>query len=92
MYDVIDLINVHHPMLAFQEIKVFLVTKFNISGFTSVRKGYFSHTPHGGVAIHFHNSMPHSEISLITNIQITAVKVNINEVTSVCSVHIPNTR
>ena len=40
MYDILDLISVHRPMLmALQEIKVPQATKFNILLYTSVRKG-----------------------------------------------------
>src|ERR1041384_1433544 len=45
--------------------------------------------PHGGVSILVNNSVPHSPIQLITNLQAVAVRITAHKVITVCSLYLP---
>ena len=67
--------------------------KFEIAGFNMEKKdGHFNLTPHGGVGLLIHSDTPYEVISLTTNIQATAVRINIGQLITICNVYISGTK
>jgi len=85
-----EIIRIHKPALvSLQETKLRVDTNFCISNYNFIRsEGHFNYTPHGGVAILVHESVPYSEVELNTTLQAVAVTVHLEQTVTVCSVYI----
>lgn len=76
-------------VLAIQETKLWNNCDFTISGYNSFRKdGHYNRSPHGGVAIFLHQDIPHEEITLVTEHQAVAVRANLGQNITICSIYI----
>ena len=72
--------NFRHGIVALQETKLRTINKFEITGFNMERKdGHFNRTPHGRVGLLIHSDTPYEVISLTTNIQAIAIRINIQQ-------------
>lgn len=83
------LINIHKPaIIALQEVKLQNSKQFKVPGYVGYRReGHFNRTPHGGVALYVHQDIPHSTISLNTNIQAIALTVRLGRKVTICSLY-----
>ena len=62
--------------------------RFNIPGFTTERTdGHFQRTPHGGVALLVHNSIPYQRINIDSPIQAVAVRFKLSSLITVCNIY-----
>lgn len=88
--EILEMIETQHiNVLAFQETKLWNYCDLNITGFNCFRcDGHFNRTPHGGVAIYLHQDIPYEEIVLTTQHQAVAVRANLGQNVSICSVYI----
>ena len=63
--------------IALQEIKLWHSNKFSIPNYVIYRKdGHLNNTPHGGVAVLVHQSVPANLLTLNTDHQAVAVRIN----------------
>ena len=87
--ELLSLIDVQKPCaIALQETKLWH-TKFSIPNYTLYRKdGHFDHAPHGGVAILVHQSVPANLLTLNTEHQAIAVRINLATSITLCSIYI----
>ena len=84
--ELLDLIHLYQPcIIALHETKLWTGNNLNLSGYNDIRKeGHYNRTPHGGVAIYVHQSIPYI---YIYNIQSVAVQVHLNELITICSIY-----
>ena len=77
--ELLQFVNTFKPaIVALQETKLWTSNKFEVTGFNTERKdGHFNRTLHGGVGLLIHSHTPYEVISLTTNIQAIARRINI---------------
>ena len=90
--EILELIQLHKiNIMAFQETKLWTYNNFSIPHFNIIRKdGHFNHTPHGGVALLIHESIPHESITLNTPIQAVAARVRLHKTITICNIYSSN--
>ena len=84
------LIQNKNPMaICLQETKLNNKNCVSIKNYSSYFKNLTSEVAHGGVMILVSNSTPHSEITLVTELQAVAVRITSHRPISLCSVYLP---
>ena len=84
-----QIINLHKPtVLALQETKLGKFTTFSLPHYSSIRReGHFNVTPHGGVALFIHESIPYQELNLNCELQAVAAIIHLGINITVCSIY-----
>ena len=90
--ELLSLIDVQKPCaVALQETKLWH-TKFSIPNYTLYKKdGHFDHSPHVGVAILVHQSVPANLLTFNTEHQGIAVRINLMSI-ALCSIYISHSQ
>lgn len=88
--ELLELINRIKPSaIALQETKLWNNIDFKIPNYTIHRKdGHFNVSPHGGVAILIHESVPFNNIPLNTEHQAIAIRVQLCQPLTICSIYL----
>ena len=86
----LDLVENYKPdVLALQETKLWKDCKFELTGHSCVRKdGHYNRTPHGGVEMYIHQSVPVRLIPLRTELQAIVAQINIWQTATICNIYI----
>jgi len=87
--EILEMVQQHSlSILALQETKLWNNSKFGIPHYNEIRRdGHYNVTPHGGVAIYVHESIPYDEITLNTPIQAIAIRANIGRLCTICNLY-----
>jgi exonuclease III len=87
--EILEIIENKNPaIIALQETKL-SSDNFRIPNYNSIGKiGHINRTPHGGVMIMVHDSIPYQEITLNTAIQAIAIKAYIGRLITFCCIYI----
>lgn len=87
--ELLNLIHTHNSdIVAIQETMFWSNIDFKIPNYSSVTKhGHYNRTPHGGVSIFIHSSIPYHEIQLDTPIQAVAIRANLNRTMTICNIY-----
>ena len=88
--ELLDIINKHKiDVIVVQETKTWENYNFSLPNYNCFFKhGHYNRTPHGGVGIFVHSSIPFKEINLTTNIQAMALQLSIyNRIISICNIY-----
>ena len=73
-------------VIALQETKLWQNTEFRILNYSMYREDcHYNNTPHGGIAILIHQSIPYQEIPLQTTFQAVAARVQLNQLITISS-------
>jgi ribonuclease HI len=88
--ELLNIIDIHKPAtLAIQETKLWNNNDFKVPNYTILRKdGHFNVTPHGGVALLIHETIPFNQIELNTAYQAVAARIQLKETITVCSLYL----
>jgi ribonuclease HI len=89
-YEILELIDKHHPyVLALQETKLWKSNNFTIPNYNCIRRdGHLNRTPHGGVALLIHDTIPYNEIQINSPIQAIACRTTFGTTTlTICSLY-----
>ena len=89
--ELLELIRIHKPSaFAIQETKLWRNSNFKIPNYNIFKKdGHFNVTPHGGVALLIHETIPLNEISLNTNHQAIALRIHLkDDPITICSIYL----
>ena len=80
-------------MLVAQETKLTQYMEYKIPNDTVLGgEGTYNYTPHGGVAICVHSSVPYSTVELNIPIQDVAVKVQFHKTVTICNIYSPRSQ
>ena len=85
----LDMINDQEPYaVALQETKLWHNARFSVPNYTLYRKdGHYNNTPHGGVAVRVHQSVPANLLPLNTEYQAIAVRIKYLTPITLCSIY-----
>ena len=92
--EILEMIQLYKPaVIALQETILWQNTEFCIPNYSMYKEdGYYNNTPHGGIAILIHQSIPYQEIALQTTFQAVVVRVLLNQLITICSIYIPRSK
>jgi len=77
-----------YTILAVQETMLSDRHKFRLPNFQCIRRsGHYNRRAHGGVAVFYHDSVPAMEVSITSEIQAVAVRVQLHKLITICSVY-----
>ena len=87
--EILDLIQNYKPLLvALQETKRWENNKFEIAGYTCIRKDcHFNHTPHGEVGLYVNQSVPFRQLQFQTDEQALATQIDTGQLITICKVY-----
>ena len=75
-------------IVAIQETRLWNNTKFSLPHFNEIRKdGHYNRSPHGGVALYIHSSIPFNKLDVNTPLQAVAAKVHLHTDITICSLY-----
>ena len=75
-------------IVAIQETRLWNNSKFSLPHFNEIRKeGHYNRTPHGGVALYIHSSIPFKTLDINTPLQAVAAKVHLHTDITICSLY-----
>jgi len=75
-------------ILSMQETKLWSTNEVQFPHYNCIRKdGHLNNTPHGGVAIYVHESIPFEPVTVNTTMQAVAVRANIGRLVTICNVY-----